>query len=108
MRCFTAGYDLVDLEGSSEQYIHRKAIKALHVLFDVEVGRGFGSRNMSWLVLVGVVHVLCAVETRWTAAESMVAQYAGEYCSPSSQLQLRSTCTSHDAAIARLCAHSVL
>lgn len=37
MNCFIEGYDLVDFEGSNEPYIHRKALKALHVLFDMEV-----------------------------------------------------------------------
>eukprot|EP00878_Enallax_costatus_P037988 GHUV01043106.1.p1 GENE.GHUV01043106.1~~GHUV01043106.1.p1 ORF type:complete len:196 (+),score=38.42 GHUV01043106.1:1303-1890(+) len=41
MKCFMAGYELVHLEDSNEQYIHRKALKVLHVLFDVEVGANF-------------------------------------------------------------------
>ena len=41
LKCFTAGYELVHLNKNSEQCIHRKALKALHALFDVEVGTRF-------------------------------------------------------------------
>lgn len=42
MNCLTEGYKLENLGKDSEQYIHRKALKALHVLFDMEVLSSLG------------------------------------------------------------------
>lgn len=38
MQLFVGGYDVTQLEGQGDElYVHRKALKALHVLFDMEV-----------------------------------------------------------------------
>jgi hypothetical protein len=38
MQLFVGGYEVTQLEGQGDElYVHRKALKALHVLFDMEV-----------------------------------------------------------------------
>lgn len=60
MRLFVEGYEVIQLEGHDELYVHRKALKAMHVLFDMEVrqhrtcrqhsraGRAQGIRHCLW------------------------------------------------------------
>jgi hypothetical protein len=38
MQLFAGGYEVTQLEGQGDElYVHRKALKAMHVLFDMEV-----------------------------------------------------------------------
>jgi hypothetical protein len=38
MELFVQGYEVMTLDGQGDElYVHRKALKAMHVLFDMEV-----------------------------------------------------------------------
>lgn len=55
MQLFVGGYEVTQLEGQGDElYVHRKALKALHVLFDMEV-RSMGSCRLSMLTAMGHV-----------------------------------------------------